>query len=150
MYICRYPENHPRSTCCGIANVGVIEHQSASTSVPPAFFHPLTPHPLLSIGKPFPQELTDTRTLALVLERCHWHWHLNTFPERKRAHTPYLSRIRNRPNLYYFGRMKAILGRGSKKNVPFSSLLLLRGPATPPPLVVPWAIKILGPYFFVK
>ena len=37
-----------------------------------------------------------------------------------------------------------------KKNVPFSSLLLLRGPATPPPLVVPWAIKILGPYFFVK
>ena len=42
------------------------------------------------------------------------------------------------------------LGKGSKKNVPFSSLLLLRGPATPPPLVVPWAIKILGPYFFVK
>ena len=36
-----------------------------------------------------------------------------------------------------------------KKNVPFSSLLLLRGPATPPPLVVPWAIKILGPYFNV-
>ena len=35
-----------------------------------------------------------------------------------------------------------------KKNVPFSSLLLLRGPATPP-LVVPWAIKILGPYFNV-
>ena len=45
-----------------------------------------------------------------------------------------------------------LLGKGSKKkNVPFSSLLLLRGPATlPPPLVVPWAIKILGPYFFVK
>ena len=75
MYICRYPENHPRSTCCGIANVGVIEHQSASTSVPPAFFHPLTPHPLLSIGKPFPQELTDTRTLALVVERCHLDCH---------------------------------------------------------------------------
>ena len=36
-----------------------------------------------------------------------------------------------------------------KKNVPFSSLLLLRGPAPPPPLVVPWAIKILGPYFNV-
>ena len=42
-----------------------------------------------------------------------------------------------------------LLGKGSKKNVPFSSLLLLRGPATPPPLVVPWAIKILGPYFNV-
>ena len=39
---------------------------------------------------------------------------------------------------------------GVKKNDPFSSLLLLRGPATPPPLVVPWAIKILGPYFFGK
>ena len=27
------------------------------------------------------------------------------------------------------------------------ALLLLRGLAIPPPLVVPWAIKILGPYF---
>ena len=43
-----------------------------------------------------------------------------------------------------------ILGRGTKKNnYFFSSLLLLRGPATPPPLLVPWAIKILGPYFNV-
>ena len=40
-------------------------------------------------------------------------------------------------------------GRGSK-DVPFSSLFLLRGPGPPPPpLVVPWAIKILGPYFNV-
>ena len=38
---------------------------------------------------------------------------------------------------------------GVKKNL-FSSLLLLRGPATPlPPLVVPWAIMILGPSFNV-
>ena len=29
------------------------------------------------------------------------------------------------------------LGKGSKKNDPFSSLLLLRGPATPPPLSSP-------------
>ena len=30
------------------------------------------------------------------------------------------------------------------------AFFLLRGPATPPPpLVVPWAIKILGPYFNV-
>ena len=52
----------------------------------------------------------------LTLE--HWHWYLNAvigtgirtlYSERKRAHTPYLSRIQNRPNLYYFGRMKAIL-----------------------------------------
>ena len=36
------------------------------------------------------------------------------------------------------------------KKLLFSSLLLLRGPATPPPpLVVPWVIKILGPYFNV-
>ena len=39
------------------------------------------------------------------------------------------------------------LGRGSKKKYFFSSLLLLRGPRPPPPLVVPWTIKILGPYF---
>ena len=36
-----------------------------------------------------------------------------------------------------------------KNNYFFSTLLLLRGPATPPPLVVPWTIKILGPYFDV-
>ena len=37
----------------------------------------------------------------------------------------------------------------NKNNYFFSSLLLLRGPATPPPpLVVPWTIKILGPYLF--
>ena len=39
-------------------------------------------------------------------------------------------------------------GGGPKKYYFFSSLLLVRGPATPP-LVVPWAIKILGPYFNV-
>ena len=38
--------------------------------------------------------------------------------------------------------------RGPKRKYFFSSLLLLRGPATPPQ-VVPWAIKILGPYFNV-
>ena len=38
------------------------------------------------------------------------------------------------------------LGKGSKKIYFFSSLLLLRGPATPP-LVVPWTFKISGPYF---
>ena len=37
---------------------------------------------------------------------------------------------------------------GGQKNYPFSSLLLLRGPA-PPPLVIPWAIYMLGLYFEV-
>ena len=42
-------------------------------------------------------------------------------------------------------------GEGFKKNYLFSSLLLLRGPATipSPPLVVPWVIYILGLNFDV-
>ena len=54
--------------------------------------HPFSPDPgdcsKQWQGKPFPQELTDTRTLTLVLERCHWHWHSNTvFWKEASTHT---------------------------------------------------------------
>ena len=45
-----------------------------------------------------------------------------------------------------------IVRGGVQKEITFfSSLLLQRGlaPPAPPPLVVPWAINILGPYFNV-
>ena len=55
------------------------------------------------------------------------------------------------------GILKRIKNNEIKENIEidivggFSSLSLLRGPAPPPPfpLVVPWTIYILGPYFNV-
>ena len=40
-------------------------------------------------------------------------------------------------------------GRGPKKKCPFQQSFTTKGSGAPPPLVVPWAIKILGPYFNV-
>ena len=43
-----------------------------------------------------------------------------------------------------------IQGRGPKKKCPFQQSFTTKGSGDPhPPLVVPWAIKILGPYFNV-